>query len=65
MPVTTKERGAIQSCEHHWVIATPNGRVSPGACKRCGQEREFRNSTDDRMWDSESFSLKGNRRPPR
>jgi hypothetical protein len=48
-------------CRHHWVIDTPNGAVSGGRCKRCGIDREFRNSTEDLMWDSDSFSLNGSR----
>lgn len=48
-------------CRHHWVIETPNGAVSGGRCKRCGLVREFRNSSEDLMWDSDSFSLNGSR----
>ena len=48
-------------CRHHWVIETPNGAVSGGNCKRCGVSREFRNSSEDMMWDSDSFSLNGSR----
>ena len=35
---------------HHWLIAPPNGPVSNGECS-CGATREFRNSTDDSIWD--------------
>lgn len=48
-------------CRHHWVIDTPNGAVSGGRCKRCGINKEFRNSSEDLMWDSDSFSLNGSR----
>jgi hypothetical protein len=48
-------------CRHHWVIDTPNGALSGGRCKRCGAAREFRNSNEDLMWDSDSFSLNGSR----
>ena len=48
-------------CRHHWDIETPNGSVSSGRCKRCGVAREFRNSNEDMMWDSDSFSLNGSR----
>jgi len=48
-------------CQHHWVIDTPNGSYSGGRCKRCGAERSFRNSNEDMMWDSDSFSLNGSR----
>jgi hypothetical protein len=49
------------SCRHHWVIDTPNGALSEGRCKRCGATRGFRNSSEDLMWDSDSFSLNGSR----
>ncbi len=53
--------GISAICRHHWVIETPNGAVSGGRCKRCGVKREFRNSSEDLMWDSDSFSLNGSR----
>lgn len=49
------------ACRHHWVIDTPNGAVSGGRCKRCGIDKDFRNSSEDLMWDSDSFSLNGSR----
>ena len=42
------------TCKHHWVIASPRGAMSGGRCKRCGEEREFRNSTSDYVWDDDS-----------
>lgn len=58
----TLEQSAMSAiCRHHWVIETPNGATSGGYCKRCGERREFRNSTEDLMWDSDSFSLNGSR----
>lgn len=48
-------------CRHHWVIDTPNGALSGGRCKRCGADKEFRNSSEELMWDSDSFSLNGSR----
>lgn len=48
-------------CRHHWVIETPNGSVSQGHCKRCGLEREFRNSTEEAGREGDSFNLGGNR----
>lgn len=53
--------GTSAICRHHWVIDTPNGAVSGGRCKRCGISKEFRNSSEDLMWDSDSFSLNGSR----
>lgn len=49
------------ACQHHWVIDTPNGALSGGRCKLCGQAKAFRNSNEDMMWDSDSFSLNGSR----
>ena len=47
------------SCQHHWAIASPRGAMSGGRCKRCGEEREFRNSTTDYVWDDDSTKDKG------
>ncbi len=44
------------TCQHHWIIETPQGSVSHGCCKRCGEEREFRNSASDHLWEDESGS---------
>jgi hypothetical protein len=58
----THDRGGLSPmCRHHWVIETPNGALSTGRCKRCGVGKEFRNSSEDLMWDSDSFSLHGSR----
>ncbi len=43
-------------CQHHWLIETPQGATSRGRCKRCGEEREFRNSATDHLWEDESGS---------
>lgn len=42
------------TCQHHWYIATPAGSTSKGICRRCGEEREFRNSTTDYVGDGVS-----------
>jgi len=51
-----------QECLHHWVIDTPNGATSAGHCKRCGVEKEFRNSSEEMQWDRDNFSLRGGKR---
>lgn len=38
-------------CIHHWVIQPPNGRTSPGVCKRCGEHRDFANANESVMWE--------------
>ncbi|MCK9518959.1 MAG: hypothetical protein M0R74_08055 [Dehalococcoidia bacterium] len=53
--------GVSAICRHHWVIETPNGSHSGGYCKRCGAKRAFRNSSEELMWDNDSFSLNGSR----
>jgi hypothetical protein len=53
--------GLSAMCRHHWVIDTPNGALSSGKCKRCGADKEFRNSSEDLLWDNDSFSLNGTR----
>jgi len=44
------------------VIDTPNGATSAGHCKRCGVEKEFRNSSEEMQWDRDNFSLRGGKR---
>tara|TARA_Y100000588_G_scaffold332734_1_gene371148 strand:- start:63 stop:317 length:255 start_codon:yes stop_codon:yes gene_type:complete len=39
-----------ESCVHHWVIEPPNGAVSQGHCKACGESKEFRNSFEYSSW---------------
>ncbi len=46
----------VGACQHHWIIDTPQGALSSGRCKRCGEEREFRNSANDYIWDGDSSS---------
>lgn len=46
----------VPTCQHHWLIETPRGATSHGHCKRCGEEREFRNSATDHLWEAESGS---------
>jgi hypothetical protein len=41
---------ASDGCVHHWVIDPPNGAVSQGRCKACGEEKEFRNSFEYSSW---------------
>jgi len=46
---TTQETEA-PACAHHWIIASPEGAMSLGKCKRCGLEKEFPNSAEDGLW---------------
>ena len=31
----------LPSCQHWWIIATPNGPTLHGICRKCGEQREF------------------------
>jgi len=52
VPVVSDE----PTCQHHWIIESPRGALSAGHCKICGEERAFRNSTSDYVWDNDSGS---------
>lgn len=53
-PKPETEAPAVPTCQHHWKIDSPRGALSQGTCKRCGEVREFRNSTTDYVWDDDS-----------
>ena len=40
---TTTSIQTQEQCVHHWIIDPPEGPVSKGACKLCGEEKEFPN----------------------
>ena len=46
----------VGECRHHWIIEAPRGALSTGRCKLCGEERQFRNSASDYIWDDDSSS---------
>lgn len=45
------EQAIIPDHKHHWRIEEPNGPVSRGCCKGCGEQKDFKN------WLSESDFL--------
>ena len=49
----------IPQCKHHWLIESPHGATSAGRCKICGEEREFRNSAADTLWEGDPMSSAG------
>ena len=56
---------AAEACVHHWVIEPPNGAVSKGRCKACGEEKEFRNSFEYSSWyGNKSPGAKGGAKGP-
>ena len=48
--VSEQSETSTGECVHHWVIDPPNGAVSQGRCKTCGEEKEFRNSFEYSSW---------------
>ncbi len=49
-----EQEQAVSECVHHWMIESPNGPVSMGTCKVCGERSEFKNSIQGSGWDRES-----------
>lgn len=49
-PEVTPSQGDIDTCVHHWMIEAQKGAISNGTCKNCGEEKPFRNSTDEHDW---------------
>ncbi len=45
-PANQAKLDEVVPCPHHWIIETPDGPVSTGRCRLCGEEREFRNSIE-------------------
>ena len=45
------------SCEHFWMIESPNGPTSTGICQVCGESREFVNYLERSAWSSAGLSL--------
>ena len=39
-----------RKCVHHWMIESPNGKISMGTCNKCGKKREHHNSIDWSQW---------------
>ncbi len=50
------EATAEPQCRHHWLIESPHGAISMGICKLCGDQKEFRNSAHDILWEDEPLS---------
>ncbi len=49
-----EQEESVSDCVHHWMIDSPNGPVSRGTCKVCGESSEFKNSIQGSGWDRES-----------
>ena len=51
LPEKRKDAAAVaQTCQHHWVIEAPDGPVSRGKCRTCGEARDFKNTIDATPW---------------
>ena len=50
-----------EQCVHHWLIDPPEGPVSKGVCKLCGEVKEFPNdlsySWKEEIKEEDLFSL--------
>jgi hypothetical protein len=53
------EEQAEGDCVHYWVIDPPEGPISKGVCKICGDEKEFKNYVPYSPWEKESAPLFG------
>jgi hypothetical protein len=60
------EVAETSSCQHVWVIDTPNGPSSRGVCAACAEEKEFQNYIEGSAWgyDVSVESLSGGSRFP-
>lgn len=52
------ERPATTStCKHHWLIEPPNGPISKGVCKLCGEVKLFDNILADLLSNKDTAAL--------
>ena len=59
--VTSQNEALLESdakelpvCQHYWMIEKPEGPVSKGMCRLCGEKREFQNYIESTKWQSRS-----------
>lgn len=45
-------------CPHYWAVESPKGPISVGVCKKCGEQKEFRNYLEGTSWDRDIPTLK-------
>ncbi len=45
-PANQPKLDEVVACPHHWIIETPEGPVSQGRCRLCGEVKEFSNSVE-------------------
>ena len=51
--VPEQDSSSGPTCVHVWVIDAPAGPVSKGACRTCGEKREFHNYVEGSYWGSD------------
>ena len=51
--VIEQDSSSGPACVHVWVIDAPAGPVSNGACRICGEVREFHNYVEGSYWGSD------------
>jgi hypothetical protein len=54
-----RKRTARIGCAHYWVIESPKGPISRGACKYCGAVSEFSNYVPYPSWEGKMTKLPG------
>ena len=59
--ITEPEVLEIQTCQHEWMIDSPNGPSSHGICHLCGIEKDFPNYIEGSAWGSDVSSEQSNR----
>ena len=37
-------------CQHQWMIDSPAGKFSRGACRLCGEQKDFQNYIEGSSW---------------
>lgn len=50
----TVRQGSV-SCNHRWLLGTPNGPKVLGRCRACGTQRDFPTTAED-LWYGEPWS---------
>ena len=65
--VLGQEMAEQPACLHHWIIEKPSGPTSKGACRECGEERDFQNYIEGSSWryDVSLEQLSGGSRLPK
>ena len=58
-PVARGEVSGVAVCRHHWIIESASGPVSKGACRFCGQVKQFKNYLEASPWGEDTESEGG------